>query len=45
LVAKLMQSLSDQIDAVTVSHPTLEDVFIHMTGHRFGEGGEEPDQR
>ena len=38
MVAQLMQALADQIDSVTVSHPNLEDVFIHMTGHRFGEG-------
>ncbi len=37
LVAELMQALADQVDSVTVSHPNLEDVFIHMTGHRFGE--------
>ena len=36
LVAQLMQALPDQVDSVTVSHPNLEDVFIHMTGHRFG---------
>ena len=38
LVAQLMRSMPDQIDSITVSHPTLEDVFIHMTGHYFGEG-------
>ena len=37
LVAKLMQALPDQVDSITVSHPNLEDVFIHMTGHRFEE--------
>jgi len=44
LVARLMQALPDQIDSVTVSHPTLEDVFIHMTGHRFGEAESAGDQ-
>ena len=44
LVAQLMQALPEQIDSVTVSHPTLEDVFIHMTGHRFGEGESAVDQ-
>ncbi|MCY4584637.1 MAG: hypothetical protein OXB98_01225 [Bryobacterales bacterium] len=33
-----MQALPEQIDSVTVSHPTLEDFFIRVTGHRFGEG-------
>ena len=37
MVAQLMQALADHVDSVTVSHPNLEDVFIHMTGHRFGE--------
>jgi ABC-2 type transport system ATP-binding protein len=37
LVPRLMESLSQQIDSVTISRPTLEDVFIHMTGHRFDE--------
>ncbi len=37
MVAQLMQALADQVDSVTVSHPNLEDVFIHMTGHHFGE--------
>lgn len=38
LAAKLMESYSDQIEAVTVGKPTLEDVFVHETGHRFEEG-------
>jgi ABC-2 type transport system ATP-binding protein len=38
LVAQLMRSMPDQIDSITVSHPTLEDVFVHLTGHYFGEG-------
>jgi len=39
LAAKLMESYSDQIEAITVGKPTLEDVFVHETGHRF-EGSE-----
>ena len=35
VAAELMESYSDQIEAVRVSKPTLEDVFIHKTGHRF----------
>ena len=34
-VPKLMESFPGQIEAVTVGKPTLEDVFIHETGHRF----------
>jgi ABC-2 type transport system ATP-binding protein len=37
LVPRLMETLSQQIDSVTISRPTLEDVFIHMTGHRLEE--------
>ena len=37
LVARLMEELPGQIDSVTVSRPSLEDVFIHLTGHRFQE--------
>jgi ABC-2 type transport system ATP-binding protein len=41
LVARLMESFAAEIDAVTVGRPTLEDVFIHETGHRFFEKAEE----
>ncbi len=44
LVARLMQALPEQIDSVMVSHPTLEDFFIRVTGHRFGEGDPAGDQ-
>lgn len=37
LVPRLMETLSQPIDSVTVSRPTLEDVFVHLTGHRFDE--------
>ncbi len=44
LVARLMQALPEQIDSVTVSHPNLEDVFIHMTGRQFGDTEAASDQ-
>jgi ABC-2 type transport system ATP-binding protein len=34
-VSELMASCSKWIEAITVGKPTLEDVFIHETGHRF----------
>lgn len=34
-IARVMEAFPGQIDAVTLSKPTLEDVFIHQTGHRF----------
>jgi ABC-2 type transport system ATP-binding protein len=38
----LIESFAGQIAAVTVGKPTLEDVFIRLTGHRFWD--EEADQ-
>lgn len=34
-ITQLVEAFPGQIDAVTVSKPTLEDVFIRQTGHRF----------
>jgi ABC-2 type transport system ATP-binding protein len=34
-VARLMEAFPAQITAITVSRPTLEDVFVHETGHHF----------
>ena len=45
LVARLMEELPGQIDSVTVSKPSLEDVFIHLTGHRFQEETPDENQR
>lgn len=41
LVARLMENSQGRIQSVTVSKPTLEDVFIQMTGRRFIEGAPE----
>ena len=42
-IAGVVEAFPGEIRAVTVSKPTLEDVFIHRTGHRFWtETGEEP---
>ncbi|WP_425397709.1 ATP-binding cassette domain-containing protein [Aeoliella sp.] len=35
LIPQLVEAFGDQIDAVTLGKPTLEDVFIARTGHRF----------
>ena len=45
LVAQLMEALPGQIDSVTVSKPSLEDVFIHLTGRRFQEETPDENQR
>ena len=36
--AELLRAYPDRISAVTVGQPTLEDVFIHSTGHGLWEG-------
>ena len=36
-IARVMHALPKSVDSVTVSKPTLEDVFIAATGHGFGE--------
>lgn len=36
-IAQLVEAFPGQIEAITVGKPTLEDVFIHCTGHRFNE--------
>ncbi len=36
-VTDLVEAFPGQIEAVTISKPTLEDVFIHETGHQFWE--------
>jgi ABC-2 type transport system ATP-binding protein len=34
-VTRLVESFPGQIDSVTIGKPTLEDVFVNLTGHRF----------
>ncbi len=34
-IARLVEAFSHRIDAITLGKPTLEDVFIHVTGHQF----------
>lgn len=37
-VPRLVEAFPDRIDAITLGKPTLEDVFIHTTGHKFWNG-------
>ena|SRR5215468_616761 len=43
-VTDVVESFPGEVRSITVSKPTLEDVFIHRTGHRFwtetGNGGD-----
>ncbi len=36
-IPALIEAFPGEIDSVSVGKPTLEDVFIHLTGHRFEE--------
>lgn len=36
-LAQVVEAFSDMIDSVSLSKPTLEDVFIARTGHKFWE--------
>ncbi len=36
-VAGISQAFPDRIRSITVGQPTLEDVFLHLTGHSLGE--------
>ncbi|MGE3315395.1 MAG: ATP-binding cassette domain-containing protein, partial [Planctomycetaceae bacterium] len=39
LLREVVESFSDEISAVSLAKPTLEDVFIQRTGHRFWDEG------
>jgi len=34
-ITRLVEAFPDRIESITLGKPTLEDVFIHFTGHRF----------
>ncbi len=38
-VPRLVEAFPDRIEAITLGKPTLEDVFIHTTGHQFWADG------
>ncbi len=40
-VRDVVEAFGEQIESVTFGKPTLEDVFVHLTGHRFYAGKEE----
>jgi len=39
-ITDVVEAFPGEIEAISVSKPTLEDVFIHRTGHRFWTEGE-----
>jgi len=40
-VARIMEAFSEQVASITLGKPTLEDVFIARTGHRFWQDDKE----
>ena len=40
-IPDVVEAFPGEIEAISVSKPTLEDVFIHRTGHRFWTDGAE----
>jgi ABC-2 type transport system ATP-binding protein len=38
-IPKLVEKFPDRIESITLGKSTLEDVFIHFTGHRFWSDG------
>jgi ABC-2 type transport system ATP-binding protein len=45
LVARLVDEFGSEIESITFGRPTLEDVFVHLTGHRFVTGPRDEDAR
>lgn len=43
LVPRLAEAFPGAIRSITVGQPTLEDVFVQRTGHRFPDAAEEPE--
>jgi len=43
-VRDAVDAFGEQIESVTFGKPTLEDVFVHLTGHRFYAGRTEGDR-
>jgi ABC-2 type transport system ATP-binding protein len=35
IVREVMDGFSEEIESISLGKPTLEDVFVHLTGHRF----------
>jgi ABC-2 type transport system ATP-binding protein len=42
LIRELVDTFGADIESVSFGKPTLEDVFVHLTGHQFDVGGDAP---
>jgi ABC-2 type transport system ATP-binding protein len=40
LIHELVDTFGAEIESVTFGKPTLEDVFVHLTGHKFDLSGD-----
>src|SRR5437762_10906685 len=45
VVTDIVESFPGEIESISISKPTLEDVFIHRTGHRFWTEGQQEEQK
>jgi ABC-2 type transport system ATP-binding protein len=43
-IPRLVEAFRERVNTITLGKPTLEDVFIHMTGHKFWSDGHRNDQ-
>ncbi len=41
MVPEIIEAFPGEVDSVTVGRPTLEDVFVHFTGHRLSDHAED----
>ena len=37
LVPRVIEALPNQVEAISVGRPTLEDAFVHLSGRAFGQ--------
>ena len=44
-ITDVVEAFPGEIEAISVSKPTLEDVFIHRTGHRFWTEGSNTEEK
>jgi ABC-2 type transport system ATP-binding protein len=44
-IPRLVEAFPDRIESITLGKPTLEDVFIHFTGHQFWSQPEADDSQ
>jgi ABC-2 type transport system ATP-binding protein len=43
-VREVVEAFPGEIQSITFGRPTLEDVFVHQTGHRFSDEEQQTEQ-